>query len=120
MREPCERGARYRRRGSAEQHRHPEPPPHSPPPRPTLDAAPFKHKSRALANARDTESLSADGPSCTATPVTRSFDGAVAIVTGAASGIGRALSDELARRGSTVVLADLQRDEADAAAAALR
>jgi NAD(P)-dependent dehydrogenase (short-subunit alcohol dehydrogenase family) len=38
----------------------------------------------------------------------RIFDGATAIVTGAASGIGRALAEELARRGCEVVLADLQ------------
>jgi NAD(P)-dependent dehydrogenase (short-subunit alcohol dehydrogenase family) len=38
----------------------------------------------------------------------RVFDGATAIVTGGASGIGRALGEELARRGSEVVLADLQ------------
>ncbi len=49
----------------------------------------------------------------------RIFEGAVAIVTGAASGIGRALSEELARRGATVVLADVQADEVEAAAAAL-
>src|SRR5206468_3245512 len=48
------------------------------------------------------------------------FEGKVAIVTGAASGIGRALSEELTRRGAAVVLADLQAEEADAAAAALR
>lgn len=46
----------------------------------------------------------------------RVFDGAVAIVTGAASGIGRALSEELARRGASVVLADLQPEVADVAA----
>ena len=38
----------------------------------------------------------------------RTFDAAVAIITGAASGIGRALSEELARRGAQVVLADRQ------------
>jgi NAD(P)-dependent dehydrogenase (short-subunit alcohol dehydrogenase family) len=40
----------------------------------------------------------------------RIFDGAVAIVTGGASGIGRALAEELARRGSEVILADLQHE----------
>jgi NAD(P)-dependent dehydrogenase (short-subunit alcohol dehydrogenase family) len=38
----------------------------------------------------------------------RTFAGATAIVTGAASGIGRALAVELGRRGCDVVLADLQ------------
>ena len=47
----------------------------------------------------------------------RVFDGAVAIITGAASGIGRALSEELARRGASVVLADVQAEAARAAAA---
>jgi NAD(P)-dependent dehydrogenase (short-subunit alcohol dehydrogenase family) len=44
------------------------------------------------------------------------FQGRVAIVTGAASGIGKALAGALARRGATVVLADI--DEAGAKAAA--
>ncbi len=47
----------------------------------------------------------------------RTFDGAVAIVTGAASGIGRALSEELARRGAAVVLADVDAEVREAAAA---
>jgi NAD(P)-dependent dehydrogenase (short-subunit alcohol dehydrogenase family) len=38
----------------------------------------------------------------------RIFEGAVAIVTGGASGIGRALAEELAQRGCEVILADLQ------------
>jgi NAD(P)-dependent dehydrogenase (short-subunit alcohol dehydrogenase family) len=38
----------------------------------------------------------------------RIFEGAVAIVTGGASGIGRALGEGVARRGARVVLADLQ------------
>ena len=43
----------------------------------------------------------------------RIFDGATAIVTGGASGIGRALAEELAKRGCEVILADLQIDLAD-------
>ncbi len=50
----------------------------------------------------------------------RIFDGAVAIVTGAASGIGRALSEELARRGCEVVLADLQIELAEEVASGIR
>ena len=38
----------------------------------------------------------------------RIFDGAVAIMTGGASGIGRALGEALARRGASIVLADRQ------------
>ncbi len=44
------------------------------------------------------------------------YQGRVAIITGAASGIGKALAGALARRGATVVLADI--DEAGAKAAA--
>ncbi len=38
----------------------------------------------------------------------RTFDNAVAIITGGASGIGRALGEELAKAGCEVILADLQ------------
>ena len=50
----------------------------------------------------------------------RTFDGGVAIVTGAASGIGRALSEALAQRGCQVVLADIEFADAEAAAAQIR
>jgi len=43
----------------------------------------------------------------------RTFRGATSIVTGGASGIGRALSQELAKRGSEVVLFDLQSELAE-------
>jgi NAD(P)-dependent dehydrogenase (short-subunit alcohol dehydrogenase family) len=46
--------------------------------------------------------------------------GRTAIVTGAASGIGRALSEELARKGVHVVLADRQIELAELAAAGIR
>lgn len=50
----------------------------------------------------------------------RTFDGGVAIVTGAASGIGRAISVDLALRGCQVVLADIDLGDAEAAAAQIR
>jgi len=50
----------------------------------------------------------------------RIFDGAAAIVTGGASGIGRALAEELARRGCEVVLADLQIELAEEVASEIR
>ncbi len=50
----------------------------------------------------------------------RVFDGAVAIVTGGASGIGRALAEALARRGATVVLGDLQAELAEEVASGIR
>ncbi len=40
----------------------------------------------------------------------KQFDGKVAVVTGGASGIGRALADRCAREGMKVVLADVERD----------
>jgi NAD(P)-dependent dehydrogenase (short-subunit alcohol dehydrogenase family) len=50
----------------------------------------------------------------------RTYTGSVAVVTGAASGIGRGLAEELARRGSEVILADLQIELAEEVAAAIR
>jgi short-subunit dehydrogenase len=49
----------------------------------------------------------------------RGFSNKIAIVTGAASGIGRALSEELARSGATVVLTDVDTEGAEAVARAL-
>lgn len=46
----------------------------------------------------------------------RTYTGGVAIITGGASGIGRALGEELSARGCEVVLADLNIDEATAVA----
>ena len=48
------------------------------------------------------------------------FNDGVAIITGGASGIGRALSEELAHRGCEVVLADLQIELAEEVAAGIR
>ncbi len=50
----------------------------------------------------------------------RIYDGATAIVTGGASGIGRALAEELAKRGCEVVLADLQIELAEEVASEIR
>jgi NAD(P)-dependent dehydrogenase (short-subunit alcohol dehydrogenase family) len=50
----------------------------------------------------------------------RTFGGATAIVTGGASGIGRALAQELAKRGCEVVLADLQIELAEEVASEIR
>jgi len=49
----------------------------------------------------------------------RTYDGAVALITGGASGIGAALSRQLAVRGATVVVADRQVELARATAGAL-
>lgn len=48
------------------------------------------------------------------------FDNKIAIVTGGASGIGRALARELARQGADVLLADIQTDAANIVAAEIR
>lgn len=48
--------------------------------------------------------------------MTRDFDGKTVIVTGAGSGIGKACATELAGRGANVIVADLNREHADAVA----
>src|SRR5512147_1408152 len=48
------------------------------------------------------------------------FDGKTALVSGAASGIGRASADAFAQAGAHVLLADLNAAEGEAAAAAIR
>lgn len=47
-------------------------------------------------------------------------DGAVAVVTGGAQGLGLAIAEQLARNGATAVIADLQLDKAETAATTLR
>jgi NAD(P)-dependent dehydrogenase (short-subunit alcohol dehydrogenase family) len=49
-----------------------------------------------------------------------SVDGAVAVLTGAGSGIGRATASSLARRGATVVVSDVDAERADLVAGAIR
>ena len=50
----------------------------------------------------------------------REIDGKVAVVTGAASGIGRAIAARMAREGARVVLADIEQTALDTAVAELR
>src|SRR3954449_1867115 len=50
----------------------------------------------------------------------RTYESSVAIITGGASGIGQAFGEELARRGTEVVLADRQIDLAEEVAAGIR
>ncbi|HET7034886.1 MAG TPA: SDR family NAD(P)-dependent oxidoreductase [Thermomicrobiaceae bacterium] len=53
-------------------------------------------------------------------PVTVDFAGEVALITGAATGLGFAIAGALGRAGATVALTDLSRERVDAAVAALR
>ena len=48
------------------------------------------------------------------------FEGRVAVVTGGASGIGRAMAQRFAEAGMRIVLADIERDALEATAAAMR
>lgn len=52
--------------------------------------------------------------------VTSKLDKCVAVVTGAANGIGKALCDEIATRGGKVAVADIELEKAEAVAQALR
>jgi len=49
-----------------------------------------------------------------------SFEDKIAVVTGAASGIGRATAETLAEGGATVIVADINREQGEVAAAAIR
>ena len=49
----------------------------------------------------------------------QTLSGQVAVVTGAAQGLGRAIAETLAARGAAVIIADLQREKAEAVAADL-
>jgi NAD(P)-dependent dehydrogenase (short-subunit alcohol dehydrogenase family) len=50
----------------------------------------------------------------------KDFSGRVAVVTGAGSGIGRALAAALARRGARLALSDVRAEDVAATAAAVR
>ena len=49
--------------------------------------------------------------------MTNIFSGAIAVITGGASGIGLSLAKALAKDGARVAIADISADRADAAAA---
>jgi NAD(P)-dependent dehydrogenase (short-subunit alcohol dehydrogenase family) len=51
---------------------------------------------------------------------TQGLSGSVAFITGAAQGIGYAMAEELSRKGCVVVIADIQEEKGESAAAALR
>ena len=51
---------------------------------------------------------------------TQNLDGLVAVVTGAAQGLGLGIAEQLAREEAAVIIADLQREEAEKASAGLR
>lgn len=48
------------------------------------------------------------------------LDGLIAVVTGAAQGLGLGIAEQLARDGATAIIADLQRDKGRIEAARLR
>ena len=50
----------------------------------------------------------------------RSLDGSIAVVTGAAQGLGLGIAEQLARDGATAIIADLQREKAETEADRLR
>ena len=52
--------------------------------------------------------------------MTYAFQGKTAVVTGAGSGIGRAIAEHLARRGASVLVNDIEENRAEAAVAAIR
>src|SRR6201999_3532792 len=71
---------------------------------------PPRHHAPLTANSHNVNSLPDNSPSPSGDPLMTEIRGAAAAVTGAASGIGRALALELAARGCDLALAD--RDEA--------
>ena len=50
----------------------------------------------------------------------RSLDGLIAVVTGAAQGLGLGITEQLARDGATAIIADLQHDKGRTEAARLQ